>query len=144
MHTIIDDHSRVAYTEVHNDESAVTAVGVLHRAVEWFADRGVAIERILSDNGGAYRSHLWRDTCEALSITPKRTRPYRPQTNGKVERFNRTLLEEWAYACAYLSEADRAAAYPGWLHHYNHHRGHTSLKGKSPIDRVPNLPGQNS
>ncbi len=84
VHTVIDDHSRVAYTEVHDDETAFTAVAVLRRAVDWFADRGVAIERVLSDNGGAYRSHLWRDTCEALSITPKRTRPYRPQTNGKV------------------------------------------------------------
>ncbi|WP_405836207.1 IS481 family transposase [Streptomyces platensis] len=85
--TIIDDHSRVAYTEIHDDETAVTAVGVLHRAVKWFAERGVTIERVLSDNGGAYRSYLWRDTCGALSITPKFTRPYRPQTNGKVERF---------------------------------------------------------
>ncbi|GAB37550.1 putative transposase [Gordonia sputi NBRC 100414] len=94
MHTVIDDHSRVAYTEVHDDETAVTAVtavAVLRRAVQWFAGHGVTIERVLSDNGGAYRSHLWRDTCEALSITPKRTRPYRPQTNGKVERFHRTM-----------------------------------------------------
>ncbi len=88
VHTVIDDHSRVAYTEVHDDETAVTAVGFLHRAVDWFADRGVTIERVLSDNGGAYRSYLWRDNCEALSITSKFTRPYRPQTNGKVERFH--------------------------------------------------------
>ena len=100
VHTVIDDYSRVAYTEVHDDETAATAVAVLHRAVEWYADRGVTIERVLSDNGGAYRSRLWRDTCEALSITPKRTRPYRPQTNGKVERFHRTMADGWAYAAA--------------------------------------------
>ena len=142
VHTIMDDHSRVAYTEVHNDESAVTAVGVLHRAVEWFADRGVAIERILSDNGGAYRSHLWRDTCEALSITPKRTRPYRPQTNGKVERFHRTMADGWAYAHHYMSEAERRAALPGWLHEYNHHRPHSATGGKPPISRLTNVPDQ--
>lgn len=106
VHTVIDDHSRVAYTEVHDDETAVTAVGVLYRAVEWFANRGVTIERVLSDNGGAYRSHLWRDTCEVLSITPKRTRPHRPQTNGKVERFHRTMADGWAYARCYTSEGN--------------------------------------
>ena len=142
VHTIIDDHSRVAYTEVHNDESAVTAVGVLHRAVEWFADRGVAIERILSDNGGAYRSHLWRDACEALSITPKRTRPYRPQTNGKVERFHRTMADGWAYARCYTSENERRDALPDWLHEYNQHRPHTACGGQPPFSRVINVPGQ--
>ncbi len=95
VHTVIDDHSRVAYTEVHDDETAVTAVVVVHRAVHWFGKHGVTIERVLSDNGGAYRSHLWRDTWEALSITPKRTRPCRPQTNGKVERFHRTMADGW-------------------------------------------------
>lgn len=93
VHTVIDDHSRVAYSEVHDDETAATAAGVLHRAVNWFAERGVTIERVLSDNGGAYRSNLWRDTCEALSIRPRFTRPYRPQTNGKVERFHRTMAD---------------------------------------------------
>lgn len=101
MHTVIDDHSRVAYTEVGDDETAVTAVAVLQRAVEWFADRGVTIERVLSDNGGAYRSHLWRDTCEALSITPKRTRPYRPQTNGKVQQ---SPLPACLHACMQTSK----------------------------------------
>ena len=100
---MIDDHSRVAYSEAHDDETATTAVAVLHRAVEWFTDRGVTVERVLSDNGGAYRSHLWRGTCEELSITPKRTRPYRPQTSGKVERFHRTMADGWAYARCYLS-----------------------------------------
>jgi transposase InsO family protein len=100
IHTVLYDYSRVAYTKVH-DETPVTAVGVLHRAVEWFAKRGVTIERVLSDNGSAYRSHLWRDTCETLTICTRYTRPYRPQTNRKVERFHRTMADGWTYArCA--------------------------------------------
>lgn len=142
VHTVIDDHSRVAYTEVHDDETAVTAVGVLHRAVAWFADRGVAVERVLSDNGGAYRSHLWRDTCEALSITPKRTRPYRPQTNGKVERFHRTMADGWAYARCYTSEQERRDALPDWLHQYNQHRPHTACDNQPPFSRLINVPEQ--
>ena len=98
VHTVLDDHSRVAYTEVHDDEKAATSVDVLYRAVEWFAKHGVTIERVISDNGGAYRSNLWRSACEALSITPKHTRPYHPQTNGKVERFHRIMADGWAYA----------------------------------------------
>jgi len=128
VHTVIDDHSRVAYTEVRDDETAMTAVDVLQRAVAWFASRGVTIERVLSDNGGAYRSGLWSDTCEALRIVPKRTRPYRPQTNGKVERFHRTMADGWAYARCYLSEQERRDALSGWLHHYNQHRPAHSLR----------------
>ncbi len=142
MHTIIDDHSRVAYTEVHDDETAVTAVAVLHRAVEWFAERGVTIERILSDNGGAYRSFLWREACEALSITPKRTRPYRPQTNGKVERFHRTMADGWAYARCYQSEEERRDALETWLHHYNQHRPHTACGNQPPFSRLTNVSDQ--
>ena len=93
VHTVLDDYSRVAYTEVHNDETAATAAAVLRRATDWFAERGVKIERILSDNGSAYRSHLWRETCEALGIRPKRTRPYRPQTNGKVCEYRWWVLD---------------------------------------------------
>jgi transposase InsO family protein len=93
LHTVIDDHSRVAYVEIHADEKAVTAVAVLHRAVAWYAEHEVQVERVLSDNGSAYRSHAWRDACAELGITHKRTRPYRPQTNGKIERFHRTLAE---------------------------------------------------
>ncbi|WP_409484950.1 IS481 family transposase [Arsenicicoccus dermatophilus] len=136
VHTVIDDYSRVAYTEVHDDETAITAVAVLHRAVEWFADRGVTIERVLSDNGGAYRSHLWRDTCEALSITPKRTRPYRPQTNGKVERFHRTMADGWAYARCYRSEQERRDALGPWLRHYNFTRPHTACCNLPPASRL--------
>ena len=87
VHTVIDDHSRVAYAEIHGDETAATTVGVLRRAVSWFAARGVTVERVLSDNGPAYKSHLWRDTCRGLDIKAKKTRPYRPQTNGKMERL---------------------------------------------------------
>lgn len=143
LHHAVDDHSRLAYSEILGDERKETAAAFWKRAKKFFAAHGITVKAVLTDNGACYRSRLWAKTL-GKRIKHRRTRPYRPQTNGKVERFNRTLLEEWAYACAYLSEADRAAAYPGWLHHYNHHRGHTSLKGKSPIDRVPNLPGQNS
>lgn len=101
------------------------------------------MRRVLTDNGSCYRSHAFADAL-GPAISHKRTRPYRPQTNGKVERYNRTLLEEWAYARPYANERDRQALLPAFLHHYNHHRGHTALKGASPADRVPNLRGQNS
>ena len=114
------------------------------RAVNWFADRGVTIERVLSDNGGAYRSLLWRDTCEELSITPKRTRPYRPQTNGKVERFHRTMADGWAYARCYRSEQDRRDALQSWLHQYNQHRPHTACGNQPPFSRLINVSGQYS
>ena len=141
LHTVIDDHSRLAYIEIHTDEKTVTAVEVLRRATAWFADHGITVERVLSDNGACYRSHLWRDTCADLVITPKRTRPYRPQTNGKIERFHRTLADGWAYTRHYHSDAERRAALPGWLHFYNHHRPHSSIGGKPPITRLTNLPG---
>ncbi|WIB67134.1 IS481 family transposase [Curtobacterium sp. MCBD17_035] len=143
VHTVIDDHSRVAYAEIHADEKAATAIGVLQRAVAWFAARGVTIERVLSDNGSAYKSHAWTNACTALGITPKKTRPYRPQTNGKIERFHRTLGEGWAYARFYGSETQRRQALPGWLHFYNHHRTHSAI-GAPPISRLNNLPGHHS
>ena len=141
VHTVIDDYSRVAYAEIHDDEKAITAVGVLQRAVAWFAERNVAVERVLSDNGSAYVSHLWRDTCIDLGIKHKRTRPRRPQTNGKIERLHRTLGDGWAYKKLYTSEAARRAALAGWLHQYNHHRPHSALAGRPPITRLTNLPG---
>jgi transposase InsO family protein len=144
VHTVIDDNSRVAYAEIHGDETAATAVAVLQRAVSWFAARGVIVERVLSDNGAPYKSHLWRDTCQELGITAKKTRPYRPQTNGKIERFHRTLADGWAFKRFYATESARRNALPAWLHHYNHHRPHTAIGGHPPISRLTNLPGQYS
>jgi transposase InsO family protein len=144
VHTVIDDHSRVAYAEIHDDETAATAIGVLRNAVAWFADRGITVERVLSDNGSAYRSHAWRDACAELAITSKRTRPYRPQTNGKIERFHRTMADGWAFRRQYLSESARRKALPSWLHEYNHHRPHTATDNRPPITRLTNLSGQYS
>ena len=143
LHTVVDDHSRVAYVEMHADERSDTAIGVLRRAVAWFAERGVAVERVLSDNGPAYRSHAWREACSELRIRHKRTRPYRPQTNGKIERFHRTLGDGWAYAKLYTSETERRDALPGWIHFYNHHRRHSAIGG-TPISRLNNLSGHHS
>jgi transposase InsO family protein len=142
IHTVLDDHSRVAYSEIREDETRETAVSVLRNAAAWFAARGVRIERVLSDNGSCYRSRLWAAACAELGITPKRTRPYRPQTNGKVERFHRTLNQEWAYKKFYSSESARRAAYPAWLHDYNHHRPHTATGRSAPITRLTNVPRQ--
>jgi transposase InsO family protein len=144
IHTVLDDHSRVAYAEIHDDETATTATAVLRRAVAWFAARGVTAQRVLSDNGSAYKSFLWRDTCAELGIKAKRTRPYRPQTNGKIERFHRTLANGWAFARFYPSEHARRAAMPAFIHHYNHHRPHTAIGKVAPITRLTNLPGQYS
>ena len=144
VHTVVDDHSRVAYAEVHDDETARTAAGVLRRAVLWFAARGVTVHRVLTDNGACYRSQLWHRQCRDLDVTPKRTRPYRPQTNGKVERFHRTLTAGWAFRRLYLSDSARRKALPGWLHEYNHHRIHTAIGKTTPISRFTNLPGQYS
>ena len=144
VHTVLDDHSRVAYAESHDDETAATATLVLRNAVAWFADRGVVVQRVLSDNGSAYKSHLWRDTCAELGITPKKTRPYRPQTNGKIERFHRTLADGWAFKKFYSSESARRAALPAWIHQYNHHRPHTAIGKASPITRLDNLAGHHN
>lgn len=143
VHTVIDDHSRLAYVEICTDEKAATAIGVLERAVAWFTERGVIVEQVLSDNGSCYRSHAWRDACAALGISHKRTRPYRPQTNGKSERFHRTLADGWAYTRFYTSEAERRAALPAWIHFYNHHRIHSAIGG-TPISRLNNLPGHHT
>jgi transposase InsO family protein len=144
VHTVIDDHSRMAYAEICADETAATATGVLQRAVAWFAEHGVAVERVLSDNGSCYRSFAWRDACAELGLVHKRTRPYRPQTNGKIERFHRTLADGWAYARLYHSTEQRNAALPGWLHFYNHHRAHSAIGGRPPVTRLTNLPGHHS
>lgn len=143
LHNAIDDHSRLAYTEILDDEKKETASGFWQRANAYFTSVGITVQRVLTDNGSCYRSHAFKDAL-GTAIKHKRTRPYRPQTNGKVERFNRTMVEEWAYARPYRTEAERVAAFPAWLNHYNHHRGHTSLNGLTPADRVPNLRGQYS
>lgn len=139
IHAAVDDHSRLAYAEVLPDELATTAVAFWRRAQRWFADHGLVTRQVLTDNGSAYRSRTW--AAAMTGVDHLRTRPYRPQTNGKVERFNRTLLDEWAYVRTYTSESRRARALDRWLHSYNHHRGHTSLGGQPPISRVNNLPG---
>jgi Integrase core domain. len=143
LHSAIDDHSRLAYSEIHADEKKETAAGFWERANAFYNGRGITVSRVLTDNGSCYRSHLF-NAALGEHITHKLTRPYRPQTNGKIERFHRTLAFEWAYATHYTSEAERAAAYPAWLHSYNHHRPHTGIGGKSPIDRVHNLHGKNN
>jgi transposase InsO family protein len=143
LHTAIDDHSRLAYTEILTDETKDTATAFWRRAHAWFASHGITVRRVLSDNGSCYKSRLWTDTCTQLGVTVKKTRPYRPQTNGKVERYHRTLADEWAYAKPYTSEQSRRRALPAWLHTYNHHRHHTAIGGP-PADRVLNLSGQNT
>ena len=142
LHNAVDDHSRLAYTEILPDETKETASAFWRRAQEFFAEAGITVTRVMTDNGSCYRSHLFRGVLAEAGITHKRTRPYRPQTNGKVERYNRTMLEEWAYARPYTSETERRNALAGWLHTYNHHRAHTALGGKPPANRVPNLTGQ--
>lgn len=137
VHVAIDDHSRLAYAEELADEQPTTTVDFLHRAVVFFADHGITVERVLSDNGNPYRSHLFRQACADLGIAPRRTRPYRPQTNGKAERLIRTLLGEWAYASSFTTTADRIASLPEYLDFYNHRRPHWSLAGQSPISRAP-------
>lgn len=145
VHAAIDDHTRLAYAEIHPDETAATCAAFIRRAAAWFADHGIHIERVMTDNALAYRrSHAWREALEDIGATAKFTRRYRPQTNGKAERFNRTMLEEWAYAQPFTSGSQRAAALPQWLHTYNHHRAHTALGGQPPASRVNNLPGHYS
>ena len=141
LHNAVDDHSRLAYTEILTDEKKETAAGFWERANTYFESHGITVKRVLTDNGSCYRSYAFKDAL-GTDIKHKRTRPYRPQTNGKVERYNRTMLDEWAYAHPYRSETERVASFADWLHHYNHHRGHTSLKGQPPISRVTNLSGQ--
>ena len=139
LHHAVDDHSRLAYSEILDDERQDTAVAFWSRARAFFAGVGITVTAILTDNGSCYRSRAF---ARALGeVKHRRTRPYRPQTNGKVERFNRTLLAEWAYARTYTSDKARAATYELWLHHYNHHRPHTGIGGAVPADRIHNLTG---
>lgn len=143
LHHAVDDHSRVAYSEILDDERKETAAAFWIRANAFFASKGVTVTAVMTDNGSCYRSKVF---AEALgpNIKHRRTKPYRPQTNGKVERFNRTLAEERAYARPYVSEHEREQAYQTWLHHYNHHRPHTALDGLTPSTRVHNVSGKYS
>jgi transposase InsO family protein len=142
LHTALDGHSRLAYSELLDDERKETAAEFWARANAWFTKCGITVRKVLTDNGSCYRSHRF---AEALGdIEHRFTRPYRPQTNGKVERFHRTLADEWAYVRLYTSDAARCDEFPIWLHNYNHHRGHTALGGQPPANRVPNLSGQYS
>lgn len=140
LHHAVDDHSRLAYSEQLSDERKETAAAFWLRAKAFFAEAGISVRAVMTDNGACYRSHAF---AAALGddVKHRRTRPYRPQTNGKVERFNRTLAAEWAYATIYLSDAARAATYADWLHFYNHHRPHTGIEGLVPADRIHNVTG---
>jgi transposase InsO family protein len=141
VHSAVDDHSRLAFSEIHDDERAETAVAFWRRARQFFAEHGIHVLEVITDNGPCYRSNAWMQEIAAGGAVPRYIRPYRPQTNGKVERFNRTLLDEWAYARKFTSEAERRRRLDIWLHTYNHHRGHTALGGQPPITRVDNLAG---
>lgn len=136
-HTAIDDHSRLAYAEVLVDETAETTAGFLRRAVAWYAAHGIAVERLLTDNGSAYRSTHFATVALELGISQRFTQAYRPQTNGKAERFIRTLLTEWAYATAYGRSARRTSALPIYLTYYNFHRRHSALNDQPPASRLP-------
>jgi len=136
VHVAVDDYSRLAYVEVLADETGATAIAFLKRAVAFFARYGIQVERILTDNGSAYRSVVHALACRALGIRHLRTRAYRPQTNGKAERFIRTMLTGWAYGAIYGSSTERTAALDGWLWHYNHRRRHSALGHQPPVSRT--------
>jgi len=140
VHSAIDAYSRLAYSEFAGYENAANCTAFLERAVAWFADQGITTERILTDNGNGYRSRDWAAKMAELDIVHTRTRPYTPRTNGKAERFNRTLLDEWAYKRLWRSEAARAKGLDRFLHTYNHHRHHTAVGGP-PVTRVTNVDG---
>lgn len=144
LHLAIDDHSRLAYCELLPSERPDDCVAFLRRAVAWYQEQGVTVERVLSDNGNGYRSFAWRDACAELGIQRRYTRPRRPQTNGKAEALVKTLLREWAYRFAYPTSAHRAQALPGYLRWYNRHRPHGSLGGRPPISRVSQVCGSHS
>ena len=138
-HVCIDDHSRLSYVEILADEKRETTAGFLQRAADWYASVGITPQALLTDNGSAYRSHLFAEVCQTRGLRHVFTRPYRPRTNGKAERFIRTALTEWAYRRPFRSSAERARALQPWLHHYNFHRRHTALGGRPPASRVNNL-----
>lgn len=141
LHVAIDDHTRLAYTELLPSERKEDCAAFLRRAVAWYAEQGVTVERVLSDNAKAYHSHLWRDTCAELEIGRRYTRPYSPWTNGKAEALIKTLLREWAYRFVYPSSSHRSKALPGFTRWYNRRRPHSSLGGLPPTSRVSQVCG---
>jgi hypothetical protein len=143
IHAAVDDHTRLAYVEVLEDEKSATAAGFTQRAIAWFASHGITVQAVMTDNGACYKSHLYHDTLQAAGIVHIRIPPRQPQINGKVERFNRTLLDEWAYVRVYNSETERVDALADWIHIYNHHRNHTAIGGP-PISRATNLAEQHT
>jgi transposase InsO family protein len=136
LHVAVDDASRLAYTELMPNERKESAVAFLEHAIAWFNRHGVSIERVMTDNGSAYRSKAFAKALAAHAIRHKRTRPYTPRTNGKAERFIQTSIREWAYARPFQSSAERSDAMPAWLRHYNRKRPHSALNGKPPISRI--------
>jgi transposase InsO family protein len=139
VHVCVDDATRLAYVEVLGDEKGATAAGFLRRATRWFKGMGITVERVLSDNGSCYRSTVHAEACAELGMRHLFTRPYRPRTNGKAERFIQTLTNRWAYGAIYGSSAERTAALPGWLTHYNFTRRHGSLGHRAPAARLAEL-----
>ena len=143
LHCAVDDHSRVAYVEAHDNERADTLVGFWTRAQDWFWARGMAVDEVMTDNGSNFRSNLFAQILAERAIKHRRTRPYRPQSNGKVERFNRTMADEFLYAHTFRSENERRRRLDRWVHDYNHHRNHTAIGGP-PASRVHNVCGSYS
>ena len=145
LHSAIDDRTRIVYSEILDNEQASTAAGFWARAAAWYQSIGIPVERVITDNGPCYRSGLWHRACAATATTVNKTRPYRPQTNGKIERYHRILLEEWAYIRPWTSETQRARAYTGFVHFYNHHRSHGALGWATPTSILKdNLPAMHS
>jgi transposase InsO family protein len=142
VHVCVDDASRIAFSRVMKDEKKSSAVAFLRAAVAYYASLGVKVERVMTDNGSCYRSRAFAKACKKLGLKHIRTKPYTPKTNGKAERFIQTSLREWAYARAYNTSRERAADLPRWLHHYNWHRPHGSIKSTTPISRL-GLTGNN-
>jgi transposase InsO family protein len=144
LHVAIDDAARLAYSEILPDERKASAIAFLDRALGWFGRHGVAVQRVMTDNGSAYRSHAFRHACSCAGLRHLRTRPYTPRTNGKAERFIQTALREWAYARAYSTSSERSQAIAPWLHYYNHHRPHAGIHASTPAARLNNLLGNDS